>query len=209
MKTAIRLIGPTVIMFIGLTLIGNVPITFLLFYGWLLGVPLLERAFPAERFKSGKRDVMWGIGSGLLFFLFIFVGMRFLHIYLLDIGKLRVLLVEWGFSGPGEGWLVLVFLLVNPVLEEIYWRGYVYDRLRPRGKVAAIWITAVFYALYHLLTVNELFTGGFSLLAVLPVLLAGLFWGILREKTGSITPTIIGHGLADLGILFVYWFIVK
>ena len=209
MKMFIRLIGPTAVMFVGLTLIGNVPLTFLLFYAWLLGVPLIDNAFPKGRFKAEKRDILLGIGSGVLFFLFIFVGMRYLHVYLLDVGKLRVLLLEWGFSGPGEIWLVLVFLFVNPVLEEIYWRGYMYDKLRVNGKAVAIWVSAIFYALYHLLTVNELFTGGFSLLAVIPVLMAGLFWGYLRERTGSITATIIGHGLADLGILFVYWFIVK
>ena len=39
-KQIILLIMPTVLIFIGLSLLQNVLITFILFYGWLLFVPL-------------------------------------------------------------------------------------------------------------------------------------------------------------------------
>lgn len=49
LKMILLLIGPTIMMFIGLQLFESVAVTFLLFYGWLLGVPLLGKAFPKER----------------------------------------------------------------------------------------------------------------------------------------------------------------
>lgn len=118
--------------------------------------------------------------------------------------------MEWGFSGAGEIGLVLVLLLANAILEEVYWRGYMFNRLRKKGTAfSAIGLTAFFYTLYHLLSIIPIFTASFSFAAVIPVLIAGLFWGYIREKTGSIAATIIGHGLADLGIVCVYWFIIR
>lgn len=210
MKNFLRLIGPTVMIFIGLQLAGSVVVTFLLFYSWLLGVPLIDKAFPKERMKVTKAALVLGIISGLLFFVFIYGGLSWLHVYLLDIEALRALLVDWGFTGPGEIGLVLVLLILNPVLEEVYWRGYMFEKLRVKGSaVHAISMTAAFYTLYHVLSVIHIFQAGYTLVAVIPVLIAGLFWGYIRERTGSITAAIIGHGLGDLGIICVYWFIVR
>lgn len=210
MKRALLLIGPTIMMFIGLYLFENVPVTFLLFYGWLLSMPLLGKAFPKERMKLSKQGLLLGIASGVVFFIFIFGGMIWLHEYLLDGEALRALLVAWGFIGPAEIALVLVLLLLNPVLEEVYWRGYMFEKIRRTGSAArAIKVTAAFYTLYHVLTVMQLFEVAYTLVAVIPVLIAGLFWGYVRERTGSITATIIGHALGDLGIVCVYWFMVR
>ncbi|ETP69759.1 CPBP family intramembrane metalloprotease [Planococcus glaciei] len=210
MRNALRLIGPTVMIFIGLQVMENVAITFLLFYSWLLFVPLIDRAFPVEQLKLDKRGVVLGVGSGLLFFIFIFGGLSWLHVYLLDIEYLRTLLMDWGFSGRGEILLVLVLLLANPVLEELYWRGYMFNRLRMKGSALyAVGMSAGFYTLYHLLSIIPIFEAGFSFVAVLPVFIAGLFWGFIREKSGSMTATIISHVLSDFGIVCVYWFIVR
>ncbi|MGK7379301.1 CPBP family intramembrane glutamic endopeptidase [Planococcus sp. 1R117A] len=210
MNNFLLMIGPTAMIFIGLQLLENVAITFLLFYSWLLFVPLADKAFPKEQLKLDKQGVILGIGSGLLFFVFIFGGLSWLHIYLLDIEYLRALLLDWGFSGPGEVGLVLVLLLANPLLEELYWRGYIYNKLRAKRRALyAIGISAAFYTLYHLLSIIPIFETGFSFVAVLPVFIAGLFWGYIREKTGSITATIISHALSDFGIVCVYWFIVR
>ena len=210
MKIPLLLIGPTLMMFIGLYVFENVAITYLLFYSWLLGVPLLGKAFQKERMRLSKNALLLGIVSGLVFFIFIFGGMVLLHDYLLDIEALRALLLAWGFIGPGEIFLVLVLLLLNPVLEEVYWRGYMFEKLRAKGSAfSAVTVSATFYTLYHVLTVMQLFVVAYALVAVIPVLIAGLFWGYIRERTGSITATIIGHGLADLGIVCVYWFFVR
>ncbi|HSI66365.1 MAG TPA: type II CAAX endopeptidase family protein [Planococcus sp. (in: firmicutes)] len=210
MKNTLRLIGPALMIFIGLQLLGNVVITFLLFYSWLFAVPLFDRSFSKKRFQINRQTAFIGIGSGLLIFTIIFGGLQWLHIYLLDINQLRVLLLEWGFSGPGEIGLMLILLILNPIAEEIYWRGYMFEKLKEHGSAFyTVWMTSIFYAFYHLLTVFPIFQGIFGIVAVLPVLIGGLIWGFMREKTGSVTATIISHGLADLGIVCVYWFIIR
>ena len=210
MKRIFLLVGPTIMIFIGLQMIGSVTATFLLFYSWLLIVPLLGHGFPQERLKVTRKAILLGVGSGLLFFLFIFGGLKWLHIYLLDINQLRVLLFEWGFSASGEIWLVLILLVANPILEEIYWRGYIYEKLKMEGTARyAILMTAAFYTLYHLLSVIPIFEGVYGVIAAVPVFIAGMFWGYIREKTGTITAAVIGHVLSDIGIICVYWFIIR
>ncbi|PPA71173.1 CPBP family intramembrane glutamic endopeptidase [Jeotgalibacillus proteolyticus] len=208
MKNASLLIGPALMIFIGLQLFSSVVITFILFYGWLLFIPILKYAFP--KIKPTRQAVILGAGSGLLFFLFIFGGLNGLHVYLMDLNKLRVLLLEWGIEGTVEWLLVVVLLLINPILEEIYWRGFMFDRLRDKMKAGGtIFFTAFFYTLYHMLSVIPIFYGIASLAAIIPVFIAGLFFGYLREKTGSILAAIISHALSDLGIVAVYWFIIR
>ncbi|MBT2693014.1 CPBP family intramembrane glutamic endopeptidase [Bacillus sp. ISL-55] len=210
MKRLLLLLGPAFMIFIGLQVLESVIAAFILFYSWLLAVPLLGRGIQRERFKVTSKAVMLGFGSGLLFFLFIFWGIKWLHIYLMDIDQLRVLLWEWGFSGPGEIWLVLVLLVANPILEEVYWRGHIYEKLRMEGSAKyAVLMTAAFYTLYHLLSVIPIFDGFYGIIAAVPVFIAGIFWGYIREKTGTITAAIFGHVLSDLGIICVYWFIIR
>jgi uncharacterized protein len=210
MKRLLLFLGPTFMIFIGLQVLESVVAAFLLFYSWLLAVPWLAGGVSRERFKTTSKAVLLGLSSGLLFLLSIYGGLNWLHIYLLDIDQLRVLLFEWGFSARGEGWLVLILLVVNPILEEVYWRGFIYEKLRMESTAKyAILMTSAFYTLYHLLSVIPIFSGIFGIVAAVPVFIAGIFWGCIREKTGSITAAIIGHVLSDAGIIFVYWFLVR
>lgn len=79
------------------------------------------------------------------------VSWRWFHFieYLLDVDVLRALLVAWGFIGSNEIWLMLVLLLLNPLLEEVYWRGYMFEKMRRSGiAIKTMTVTAVFYTLY-------------------------------------------------------------
>jgi membrane protease YdiL (CAAX protease family) len=211
-KFLLLLLAPTVMIYVGLHVLESVPITFLLFYSWLLFVPLIRKAslFSEIVHKNVKSSIHFGIISGIVFFFFIFGGLYWLHHYFIDVVYLQVLLAEWGFSGNGMIGLVFVLVIVNPILEEVYWRGYIFTQLKSKGNaVKATLITSFFYTLYHFLSVIPMFQWGFNILAVLPVFIAGLFWGYMREKTGSIAGTIISHALGDFGIVCVYWFIVR
>jgi len=93
----------------------------------------------------------------------------------------------------------------NSILEEIYWRGYVFSRLRiltgPRNTVV---LTALFYTSYHLITTITLFSVARGLLLSSAIFLVGIFWACLRIKYDSIIPAVISHLLADLGLMLIY-----
>ncbi|MCP1310570.1 hypothetical protein [Paenibacillus tyrfis] len=133
LKLAVLFLGPTVMIAAGLQGMHSVPLTFALFYGWLLLVPLgsyvLRRRTGARADSQvqtdrgrqrQKTDILMGIGSGAVFFGAIVAAAVQFHPLFLDIPRLKELLQEWHFSGEHTIGLVLVLLVLNPlVLERI------------------------------------------------------------------------------------------
>jgi uncharacterized protein len=96
--------------------------------------------------------------------------------------------------------VLLLFLVagVAPVAEELFFRGMLYPVMRRRwGSVAAVVLNALLFALIH----------------YFPILLPGLFtsgliFAWVRERSGSIIPSIVLHslqnGFAVMGIYFTF-----
>ncbi|TQR18031.1 CPBP family intramembrane glutamic endopeptidase [Psychrobacillus vulpis] len=214
MKLLILLIGPTIMIFIGLPLLHNILITFLLFYGWLLFVPLLVTNWSKinhyrMQLTFSIKSIILGTVSGLICLISVYGFVFVFQSFVLDIPKLNQLLMEWDFTGTKVLLLALVLILINPILEEFYWREFIYQRLfEKNGSTKTILITSLFYSLYHLIVVVKIFTFPFNALAVIPIFLAGILWGIFRLKLKSIAAPIISHSLADIGIMLVYWNII-
>jgi membrane protease YdiL (CAAX protease family) len=213
-KQVILLFAPTILIFIGLSLLQNILITFFLFYGWLLFIPIITVFWKKTnryeiRLLKSKKSIIVGIISGLICLVSIYGVVVIFQSSVLDIPHLQQLLQKWDFSGTKVILLVLVLVLINPILEELYWREFMYGRISSKlGNILAVMITAIFYSLYHLIVVMEIFSFPFNMLAVIPVFLAGIMWGVFRIRLGSITAPIISHCLADIGIMLMYWNII-
>ncbi|WP_186578828.1 CPBP family intramembrane glutamic endopeptidase [Aquibacillus kalidii] len=206
------LLGPTIMILIGLQFLNNVLVTFILFYIWLtvFSMRFIQKFTSNKLQKNVNKSVKWGLLSGIIFFLFIFCGLTLLNGYLFDIEHLQNVLKEWGFSGKAVYGLIFVLIITNPVLEELYWRGYIYEKMKHKTTILfASLVSAGFYTFYHLLSIMPLFDWPVNLAAVIPVFIAGLYWSYLREKTGSIVGPIISHVFSDLAIMFVYWFVIR
>jgi len=85
------------------------------------------------------------------------------------------------------GVLLVLIAIIAPLAEEIFFRGMLYPVMRQRwGVPIAITANALAFALLH----------------VIPILLPGLFFvGLIlawvRERSGSIGPTILMHALQN------------
>ncbi|KEQ23784.1 CPBP family intramembrane glutamic endopeptidase [Paenibacillus tyrfis] len=217
-KLAILFLGPTVMIAAGLQVMGSVPLTFALFYGWLLLVPLgsfilrrrtgtfADSQIQTERQRQ-KTDILLGICSGAAFFGAIVAAAVWFHPLFLNIPRLKGLLQEWHFSGEHTIGLVLVLLVLNPLLEETYWRGYVLRKLTD-GRVSpamAVFLTSLFYSLYHVLSIVPIFEHPWNIALVLPVFAAGLFWGWMRLRHASLTGSVLSHSLVNAGIMCIYF----
>jgi membrane protease YdiL (CAAX protease family) len=92
-------------------------------------------------------------------------------------------------------WLYIAYTLtVNATCEELYWRGF----LLPRTGI--LWGGVAFWSMHvaaGLVLVGPLAT----LRATLPVLLAGLVWGWMRKRFGSLWPGILTHFAANAAVL--------
>jgi len=96
-----------------------------------------------------------------------------------------------------SNWILFIayFSLINPFVEEYFWRGYL------GRKSKSLHITDFVYAGFHgLVLINKVQTGSI-LFCLCMLVLAGWFWRqIYREDNGLLAP-VLGHMAADFTIL--------
>lgn len=114
-------------------------------------------------------------------------------------------LADWGVEPACLPFLFWFMILVNGPAEELYWRGFVHRELsadaRPLPRIGVI---AASYASYHAVTVY-LLAGSVAVAALFlaAIWVAGLGWGWLRLRTGSVWPSLLAHAGAVLGYMLV------
>jgi uncharacterized protein len=114
----------------------------------------------------------------------------------------KTLPIDEYFRNPSAGYLLAAFgILVAPLVEELFFRGFVYPAVaRWTGSVSSIVITAAAFAALH---------GGQLAYAWAPLLvLFGIGAGltIIRAKTGSVATCVVvhmGYNLALFLMLFI------
>jgi hypothetical protein len=106
----------------------------------------------------------------------------------------------WEYEGVGTVLRILKIGLLGPIAEELVFRGIMFDRIshaRP-GPIAAIFLTAIFFAAAHF---------NYDLMDMLFVLVDGLYFGLVRYKTGSVLITIVLHVFVNMAAIFEFLFI--
>lgn len=101
----------------------------------------------------------------------------------------------------------LFFIFINPVIEEYFWRGLIYPGLRQHMKpVPAILLNAFLFAIWHWLIIQPFLTVGGEIFLLLAIFLGGIFFCFFREKSDSLLPAIIVHGLgADFPLMILFY----
>jgi membrane protease YdiL (CAAX protease family) len=89
-------------------------------------------------------------------------------------------------------------ILVNPFVEEYYWRGFLLPRTGLLG-------SAAFFGLLHFAALIPLMRWPEALLLSVPPLAAGIAWGWMRRASDSLWPGIVTHAGADAGILLLLY----
>ncbi len=109
-----------------------------------------------------------------------------------------------------ERYIVAALLIsfVHSWLEEVYWRAFVYGRLR--RLMSAGWshlVAAIGFAAHHVVVIG-VYLGDASVLLLtlmsLPVLLGGVLWSLLYRTTGNrLLAPWLSHVCLDLAIMAV------
>lgn len=95
---------------------------------------------------------------------------------------------------------IAYFVLVNPWVEEYFWRGYL------GNDTTKLYVSDFLYSGFHgLILINKVQTA--SILFGLIVLIgAGWLWRQIARRDGGLLAPVLGHMAADLTIaLVVYW----
>ncbi len=106
-------------------------------------------------------------------------------------------------------WLTLPMMIVGPMFtlglvlslgEELGWRGYLLPRLGFLGAWAAVLLTGLMHAVFHLpiILLTGLYHSGANKVLLIPLFVlsltvVGMFLGYLRLRSGSVWPAVLGH----------------
>ena len=101
-------------------------------------------------------------------------------------------------------WIAIAVL--NPVLEEAYWRGLL-GTLTSRWPAAlSILYTSLLFTAAHPLLWGVFSLGNRSWQTAVALLVMGAVWGITFRRTGSLRAVTLSHCLVDLGNMTVWVF---
>ncbi|MGI6579580.1 MAG: CPBP family intramembrane glutamic endopeptidase [Saccharofermentanales bacterium] len=102
--------------------------------------------------------------------------------------------------------LSVVFILVNPMLEELFWRAWLLPRL-PWGQIANIAYSTLMFTLSHYFMWGVFSVTIRSSIMLMPLIIMGILWSISFLKSGSLRHCIIAHALVDTFNLSVWVFL--
>ena len=166
------------------------------FYGIVFGITMLIALdrwdLFALRLPNGFRRVA-GLAFGVIASI---IALEYLVVLLPieDPGKEQGLApTHWEQSHAGAfAANVAVFCLLAPFVEELLFRGVGYSLLRPLGAAPAVLLVGIAFGIWHGLLI--------ALLILVPF---GSLLAYLRERTDSVVPGMVVHGLFNAAAITV------
>jgi hypothetical protein len=135
--------------------------------------------------------LLCGSSGILLYFLWSYLGM---------IDDLPGQIAAFGLARGIWPVFMLYFTLVNPLIEEYFWRGYLGSSTRRLDP------SDFLYAGFHGLILTGKMQPGAVLYSLGVLVLAGWFWRQLARIDGGLLAPVLGHMAADFTILMaVFW----
>ena len=158
--------------------------------------PPLKTIFKGNHFWIPFITFLIGACSGVVLYL--------LWSYVSLPPDINVFLRSLGLTGVS--WLVFIayFSLVNPFIEEYYWRGYL-------GSAAkGITLNDMLFSGYHLMVLAGLIGNIWLLVVFAGLTLGAWFWRQMNRLNGGLLASVVSHLAADTAIvLTIYYFSVK
>ncbi len=89
---------------------------------------------------------------------------------------------------------LLLFAVSPAICEELLWRGTFQGELEPRGRpVTTALLVGLFFGMFHQ-----------SIYRLIPTGLLGAILAVVRQRTGSIVPCMLLHGLYNGGLFLLF-----
>jgi membrane protease YdiL (CAAX protease family) len=119
-------------------------------------------------------------------------------------GHVQEVLRRWGVPFVSTTFANIYTPLVNPTLEELFWRGALLRSLAARvGPTRGLVLMAVLFTGYHALPLVALFSLSVVVLSLAVTLLGGLLFGLLVRWSGGLWLPLAVHVAADVCVVLV------
>jgi membrane protease YdiL (CAAX protease family) len=177
--------------------------------------PLVYLVLVERTSLQPRRPHFKGMGLGLGFGMLVGAGMVVLYLaglqnWLAATGAatmIRLKIEEFNAASPGRYAALASFLAVaHSLLEEYYWRWFVFGRLRRLVSLpAAISLSSLAFMAHHVVVLGRFFPNDFWSAVPLSLCIAigGAFWAWLYDRSGSIYAPWVSHLLVDVAIMAV------
>lgn len=118
---------------------------------------------------------------------------------LLVLPSLPMFLGSWQLLKPIYVWGPwLIVGLINPLLEEWYWRGLLLDTTKAWPSWMSVLGTSILFSLNHLFGIGVTSIGGRHPVLLVNAFVLGVLFGVIYKKTNSLRWAIVAHAIADL-----------
>lgn len=181
----------------------------ILFTTLLMGLTIRHSLFAPFTWEKTtlKKTLLTGTFVGLLAMTSIFGG-HVIFSQLIDSTAIIGNLSDLGIDKTLFPLVALWIIIINPLMEEFFWRGFIYHRgsqlvKSERAKNVVLVGSGVFFALHHTVIVQEWFNWWQFLISTVFLACAGVVFNLMYKKSGSIIPSLIAHFMADLAIVIV------
>jgi membrane protease YdiL (CAAX protease family) len=190
----------------------GVQFAFPLLFLWWAGGGRLD--WPAPQFRGLGLGLGFGLAVAAAMFALYFLVLRGSPWLAQTPARIRQKLQEFGADSPAAYLALALFLCVaHALLEEYYWRWFVFGRLHQLLPLApAVLLASLAFMAHHVIVLHQFLPGKF-LTAVLPLSLAvaagGAVWCWLYWRTGSLMAPWLSHLLIDAALFAIGWDLLK
>jgi membrane protease YdiL (CAAX protease family) len=178
---------------------------------WLVvlgGTPWPRPAWP-RRTGLGI-GLAFGLAVALLMLAVYFGWLRHAPLLAQTPAQLRHKLQQVDLATPARYLALAGFLVVaHSLLEEYYWRWFVFGQLRRLVPLAlAVVLSSLAFMAHHIVVLAVYLPGRFWTAAVpfaLAIAIGGAAWAWFYERSGTLYPSWLSHLVVDAAILLIGW----
>jgi membrane protease YdiL (CAAX protease family) len=189
---------PYLAVAIGVFWVQNALVALLSFHTAIVLSLLLARSQVPIQVLFKSKDIRWVIlnvllcgSSG--------ISLYFFWSYFEVIGNLSDHVQSFGLTGTTWPVFLTYFVLVNPLIEEYFWRGYLGSPTR------RLYPSDFLYAGFHGLILLDRMEIAAVLYSLILLTLAGWFWRQLARANEGLLAPVLGHMAADFTILMAIY----
>jgi hypothetical protein len=190
---------PYIVIGIGLLVLHNAWITILSYHLGMILILMFSEGRVSLRtiYENGNYKilvgsaVLGGTGGLLLYLLWPLLGIPVdIDLYLQKIGLTTAV---WPY-------FIAYYILINPWLEEYYWRSYLGSNSK------RITLNDLLFSGYHILVLAGKINVIWLITVFILLSLAGWFWRQVNRRNRGLAPSIISHIAADASVILTIYF---
>ncbi|MEO1972310.1 MAG: type II CAAX endopeptidase family protein [Pirellulaceae bacterium] len=174
---------------------------------WLVLVAREKVRLPQLKSNAYRLGLLFGVGVALtmiVLFELAFLGQPWFSSAESEIGtKISQMGVN---TLPRFVMLALFYAAFHSLMEEYYWRWFVFRRLMPSWNTGlAILVSSLGFMAHHVILLAQYFgpTAPFTYIAAVGVAIGGAFWAWLYTRCDSLGPSWLSHAMIDAAIFVI------